>query len=516
MRAGSQSLLTTHATLVRIEDILMGTRWVDEQSFQGKAINFSGRLSKLILLDVPIDYFTVVLLHEYIGHGARYRELDIPNIDYGYDLPPPYGKGGGQASTSIGPGVISRHEEIAIWTGGLESHQVLNSSLRKRWMVLGEQHYREALTYFWSFQISLTYIQDTEDLYPAMDNVNDPQAYIRLLNLNNGYADVLNLPFSLDDLKHAMNRNAFDPMVLISMYNGLIKYLWSGNPISIIPMLKFGSVKYLPSMHVGLTPFGVETHLVYRGPLFLRGFDTDVREFVKEEILKKGIHLHFDSNIEEIVQEESGRLVSNLGASTIDSDMVLYATGRRPLIDGLGLESVGVELKPNSSVKVDDYYQTTVPSIYAIGDVIGGFQLTPVALAEGMAIVDNLVKGQKRKVDYSNIATAVFCQPNIGTVGLSAEDAEQKYPGDITLFKSDFKHLKHTLSGLDERTYMKLVVQTSTDIVLGAHMVGSDAGEIIQGLAIALKCGATKAQFDSTIGIHPTAAEEFVTMRTPS
>ncbi len=261
MRAGSQSLLTTHATLVRIEDILMGTRWVDEQSFQGKAINFSGRLSKLILLDVPIDYFTVVLLHEYIGHGARYRELDIPNIDYGYDLPPPYGKGGGQASTSIGPGVISRHEEIAIWTGGLESHQVLNSSLRKRWMVLGEQHYREALTYFWSFQISLTYIQDTEDLYPAMDNVNDPQAYIRLLNLNNGYADVLNLPFSLDDLKHAMNRNAFDPMVLISMYNGLIKYLWSGNPISIIPMLKFGSVKYLPSMHVGLTPFGVETHL---------------------------------------------------------------------------------------------------------------------------------------------------------------------------------------------------------------------------------------------------------------
>lgn len=265
-----------------------------------------------------------------------------------------------------------------------------------------------------------------------------------------------------------------------------------------------------------LNGLGVETHLIYRGPLFLRGFDTDIREFVKEELLKKGIHLHFETNIAEISKNESGRLVSQLGESTIEADMVLYATGRRPLIDGLGLESVGVALASNSTVNVDDYYQTSVPSIYAIGDVIGGFQLTPVALAEGMAIVDNLIKGQKRLVDYSNIATAVFCQPNIGTVGLTAEDAEQEYPGDITLFTSDFKHMKHTLSGLDERTYMKLVVQTSTDKVLGAHMVGSDAGEIIQGLAIALKCGATKAQFDSTIGIHPTAAEEFVTMRTPS
>ena len=261
MRAGSQSLLTAHATIARIEDSFLGTRWLNEPSFQGKAINFSGRLSKLILLDVPVDYFTVVLLHEYIGHGARYRELEIPNIDYGYDLPPPYGKGGGQASSSIGPGVISKHEQIAIWTGGLESHQVLNSLLRKRWMVLGEQHYREALTYFWSFQISLTYVQDTEDLYPAMDDVNDPQAYVMLLNLNNGYADVMDLPYSLDDLKHAMNRNVYDPMIFFSLYNGLIKYLWSGDPVSVIPMLKFGSIKYLPSMHVGLTPFGVETYL---------------------------------------------------------------------------------------------------------------------------------------------------------------------------------------------------------------------------------------------------------------
>mgnify|MGYP007032850742 CR=1 FL=1 len=261
MRAGSQSLLTAHATLARIEDGFMGTRWMNAQSCQGKAINFSGRVSKLVLLDVPMDYFTVVLLHEYIGHGARYRELDITNIDYGFDLPPPYGKGGGQASTTIGPGVISRHEEIAIWTGGLESHQVLNSSLRKRWMVLGEQHYREALTYFWSFQISLTYVQDTENMYPAMLEFNDPQAYVTLLNLNHGYADVMDLPFSLDKLKQAMNRNALDPLLFISIYNGLMKYLWSGDPISRIPMLKFGSIKYLPSMHIGLTPFGVETHL---------------------------------------------------------------------------------------------------------------------------------------------------------------------------------------------------------------------------------------------------------------
>ncbi|NQT61696.1 MAG: hypothetical protein HQ556_01950 [Candidatus Marinimicrobia bacterium] len=261
MRAGSESILTAHATLALLEDRFVGIQWMNEQSLKGKAINLAGRVSKLILLDVPMDYFTVVLLHEYFGHGARYRELDITNIDYGYDLPPPYGDGGGQASTNIGPGIISRHEEIAIWTGGLESHQMLNSALRQRWMVLGEQHYREALTYFWSFQISLTYIQDSEDLYPAQQNYNDPQAYINLLNMYNGYADVMNLPFSLDDLKRAVNRNALDPMLFFSLYNGLIKYLWNGDPISALPMLKFGSIKYLPSVHVGLTPFGVETHL---------------------------------------------------------------------------------------------------------------------------------------------------------------------------------------------------------------------------------------------------------------
>ncbi|PCJ35311.1 MAG: glutathione-disulfide reductase [Moraxellaceae bacterium] len=264
-----------------------------------------------------------------------------------------------------------------------------------------------------------------------------------------------------------------------------------------------------------LNGFGVETHLIYRGPLFLRGFDTDIREFVKAELIKKGIHLHFETNIQEITRADSGVLTAHIDGTSIDADLVLYATGRRALIDNLGLDAVGVKLQENDFIKVDDYYQTSVPSIYACGDVVGRMQLTPVALAEGMAIVDNLIKGHKRKVDYSNIATAVFCQPNIGTVGLSAEDAERQFPGDITIFASEFKHLKHTLSGLSERTYMKLVVQTSTDKVLGAHMVGSDAGEVVQGLAIALKCGATKAQFDSTIGIHPTAAEEFVTMRTP-
>lgn len=261
MRAGSESILTAHAALALWEDRFVGTRWLDEQSFRGKSIDLAGRVSKMVLIDVPVDYFTVVLLHEYFGHGARYRELDIPHIDYGYDLPPPYGNGGGQASTNIGPGIISGHEEIAIWTGGLESHQMLNSSLRQRWMLLGKQHYREALTYFWSFQIALTYVQDTEDLYLGQRVFNDPQAYINLLNRYNGYDDFMNLPFSLDDLKHAVNRNALDPMLFLSIYNGLIRYLWSGDPISTIPMLTFGPVKYLPSMHVGLTPFGVETHL---------------------------------------------------------------------------------------------------------------------------------------------------------------------------------------------------------------------------------------------------------------
>jgi len=200
----------------------------------------------------------------------------------------------------------------------------------------------------------------------------------------------------------------------------------------------------------------------------------------------------------------------------LEVDAIMYATGRKPKTANLGLENTQVVLTANGSIEVNDDFQTAEPSIYAVGDVINRMQLTPVALAEGMALARNLYSDKKdHKVDYDFIATAVFCQPNIGTVGYSEEQAKTKY-AKVAVYKSDFKHMKHTLSGLDERTFMKLLVDVDSDRVIGCHMVGSDAGEIIQGLAVAIKAGATKADFDSTIGIHPTAAEEFVTMREPA
>lgn len=260
---------------------------------------------------------------------------------------------------------------------------------------------------------------------------------------------------------------------------------------------------------------GAETHQAYRGPMFLRGFDDDLREFVANEMQQKGVNLHFNSDVSGIVKNSDGSLkVSFNDGKELEVDCVMYATGRRAKTDGLGLENTKVELRGNGSIVVDENYQTAEPSIYALGDVIGGIELTPVALAEGMALAHNLFGEGGRRVDYDNIATAVFSQPNIATVGLTEAEANEKY-ANVDVYKSDFKHMKHTLSGLPERTLMKLIVDRDTDKVLGCHMVGSDAGEIIQGLAVAIRAGATKAIFDTTIGIHPTAAEEFVTMREP-
>jgi glutathione reductase (NADPH) len=180
----------------------------------------------------------------------------------------------------------------------------------------------------------------------------------------------------------------------------------------------------------------------------------------------------------------------------------------------LGLEALGVSLKNNGAIKINQQYQTNIPSLYALGDVTDRFTLTPVATAEAMALVNGLYSELSTSVDYDNIPTAVFSQPNIGTVGLSETAARNRHT-DIDIYKSVFTPMKHTLSGLDEKTMMKMVVRQSTDQVLGIHMVGPEAGEIIQGMAVAIRAGATKAVFDSTIGIHPTAAEEFVTMRKP-
>lgn len=261
---------------------------------------------------------------------------------------------------------------------------------------------------------------------------------------------------------------------------------------------------------------GAKTSLLYRGEMFLRGFDGAVRKHLHEELTKRGMDVQFNADIARIDKQPDGSLKATLkDGRELIADCVFYATGRRPMLDNLGLENTGVTLDKRGFVEVDDLYQSAEPSILAIGDVIGRVQLTPVALAEGMAVARRLFKPEQyRAVDYTMIPTAVFSLPNIGTVGLSEEQAIED-GHKVQIFESSFRPMKLTLTQCQERTLMKLVVDADTDKVLGCHMVGPEAGEIVQGLAIALKAGATKQHFDETIGVHPTAAEEFVTMRTP-
>ena len=259
---------------------------------------------------------------------------------------------------------------------------------------------------------------------------------------------------------------------------------------------------------------GAQVTQLYRGEQVLRGFDDDVRNFLAAEVRKKGVDLRTNADVERIERDAGGLTLALRDGSTLAADAVLYATGRSPNTAGLGLGDIGVALSPNGAVIVDAHYATNVAGVHALGDVIDRVQLTPVALAEAMALVDRLFGQGLRSVDYELIPTAVFTHPNIGTVGLS-EAAARERCGAVRIFRTDFKPLKHTLSGSTERTLMKLVVDAASDRVVGLHMVGADAGETVQGFAVAMKAGATKAQFDATVGIHPTAAEEFVTLREP-
>jgi glutathione reductase (NADPH) len=262
---------------------------------------------------------------------------------------------------------------------------------------------------------------------------------------------------------------------------------------------------------------GAQVTQLYRGEQILRGFDDDVRDFVAAEMRKKGVDLRVGSRVSSLARDGAGGVRVALDgrpgeAEVLGADAVLYATGRAPNTQGLGLEAIGVELDVNGAVLVDERYRSNVPSVYAVGDVIDRVQLTPVALAEAMALVDGLFGDGTRRVDYLHIPTAVFTHPSIGTIGLSEKDARARWDR-VRIYRTDFKALRHTLSGSVERTFMKLVVDDASDRVVGLHMVGADAGETIQGFAVAMKAGATKAVFDATLGIHPTAAEEFVTMR---
>lgn len=260
---------------------------------------------------------------------------------------------------------------------------------------------------------------------------------------------------------------------------------------------------------------GVDTTLSYRGPLFLRHFDIDIRETVRQELLRKKINLEFDSHVKEITRAEDGLLTVHFEeGDSLETDLVLYATGRAPSVHDIGIENVDVAMRENGAVIVDEEYRTSVPNIFALGDVTDRVQLTPVAIAEAMCFASTQFKGERKTLDYDGIATAIFCQPNVGTVGLREDEAREQF-GEIDIYRSTFRPLKHTLSGSDEQTMMKIIVDKKSDRVLGVHMVGAEAGEIIQGIAVAMKAGVTKTVFDSTISIHPTTAEEFVTMREP-
>jgi glutathione reductase (NADPH) len=254
---------------------------------------------------------------------------------------------------------------------------------------------------------------------------------------------------------------------------------------------------------------GVETTLAYRGPRLLRGFDGELGERLAEEMRKKGVAIRLRSNPARLDQ---GIRVTYADGSVQEVDLVMFATGRKPNTAGLGLEGAGVKLAADGAVAVDAYSKSSVDSIHAIGDVTNRLNFTPVATAEGMALAKTLFQGEPTAMDHDNVPTAVFSNPNVAAVGLSEERARERY-GRVDIYKTAFRALKLTLGGHEERTFMKLVVDAASQRVLGAHMIGPDAGEIIQGIGIAVKLGATKAQFDATIGIHPTAAEEFVTMR---
>ncbi|MFN4274776.1 MAG: glutathione-disulfide reductase [Ferrovibrio sp.] len=258
--------------------------------------------------------------------------------------------------------------------------------------------------------------------------------------------------------------------------------------------------------------FGAKVTQLYRGEQILRGFDHDIRNHLAGELVKSGIDLKLKTDVTKIEKVAGGLLAHLTDGSTMEVDAVMAATGRKPNTDGLGLDAVGVKTDADGAVVVDAYSRSSVENIYAVGDVTNRINLTPVAIREGHAFADTVFGNKPRKADHNDVPAAVFSQPSVGTVGLSEEDARKTY-GEVDVYRTTFRPMRATVSGREERILMKLVVDAKSDRVVGAHMVGPEAGEIIQGIAIAIKAKATKTDFDATVGIHPTAAEEFVTLR---
>jgi glutathione reductase (NADPH) len=271
---------------------------------------------------------------------------------------------------------------------------------------------------------------------------------------------------------------------------------------------------YIASEFAGiLNGLGVKTTQFYRGDQILRGFDNEAREVITAGMREKGVDLQVNTNVAEMEKRDGGIWVKDTNGAETMFDQVMFATGRRPNTDGMGFEEIGVTLGRGGEVVVDSYSQTNIPSIYAIGDVTNRVQLTPVAIREGMAFVETVFKGNPTEVDHELIPSAVFTQPEYGTVGLSEEDAAKQE--SIEVYATTFKPMNHAFAGREDRVLMKLVVSKATRVVLGCHIVADHAGEMIQLAGIAVKLGATKEQFDQTCAVHPTMAEELVTMKEP-
>jgi len=262
-----------------------------------------------------------------------------------------------------------------------------------------------------------------------------------------------------------------------------------------------------------LNGLGVDVTQFYRGAQILRGFDDEARGLVSEMMRENGVGLQLSINVSDMKKREGGIWVKDTNGSEEVYDQVMFATGRRPNTDGMGLEKVGVDLGRSGEIVVDDYSQTKVPSIFAIGDVTNRVQLTPVAIREGMAFVETVFKGNPTKVDHDLIPSAIFTQPEMGTVGLSEEQARDQEP--VEIYVTTFRPMQTAFAGRPDRVLMKLVVSKATRVVLGCHIVSPHAGEMIQLAGIAIKMGATKEQFDATCAVHPTISEELVTMRDP-
>ncbi len=261
-----------------------------------------------------------------------------------------------------------------------------------------------------------------------------------------------------------------------------------------------------------LNGLGVQTDLIYRGDRLLKTFDPQCSDKVTEGMIAKGVNIHVKTEVSSISGKENNLTVHLNNGQSIEAGIALYATGRTANTKSLGLENTAIKTQANGAIVVNDYFQTAEPTIYALGDVIDRVQLTPVAIQESMLLLELLYGDSQPKMDYANIPTAVFSQPELATVGLTEQQAKEQY-SNIKVYESDFRPMFETLGQGEGRVYIKLIVDTATDRVVGCHMVGEHAAEIIQGIAIAIKAGATKTDFDETMGIHPTVAEELVTLR---